>query len=79
MKTTTDVLQAANNLMENAKKVTNREEHAAWWDKKVDVYLAVNSALESGAFTGEAYAELKQAQHIISKAELQAAQYALEA
>ncbi|QIA28660.1 hypothetical protein [Phage f2b1] len=77
MKTTTDVLQAANNLMESAGQVTNRDQHAAWWDKKVDVYLAINSALESGAFTGEAHAELKQAQHIISKAELKAAQYAL--
>jgi hypothetical protein len=76
-KTTTDLLKASIELKEQAHKVTNREEHAAWWDSKTEVYIEVYNALESGAFTGEAHDELKQAQYIISEAEMYAAVYAL--
>jgi hypothetical protein len=76
-KTTTDLLTAAIQLKEVAEHVTNREQHAAWWDSKTEVYIEIYNALESGAFTGEAHDELKQAQYIISEAEMYAAVYAL--
>jgi len=76
-KTTTDLLNASIQLKEAAEHVTNREQHAAWWDSKTEVYIEIYNALESGAFTGEAHDELKQAQYIISQAEMFAASYAL--
>jgi len=76
-KTTTDLLNASIQLKEAAEHVTNREQHAAWWDSKTEVYIEVYNALESGAFTCEARDELKQAQYIISEAEMLAAAYAL--
>ncbi|AIW03623.1 hypothetical protein CPT_Moonbeam225 [Bacillus phage Moonbeam] len=76
-KTTTDLLNASIQLKEAAEHVTNREQHAAWWDSKTEVYIEIYNALESGAFTGEAHDELKQAQYIISEAEMFAAAYAL--
>jgi len=76
-KTTTELLNASIQLKEAAEHVTNREQHAAWWDSKTEVYIEVYNALESGAFTCEAHDELKQAQYIISEAEMLAAAYAL--
>jgi len=76
-KTTTDLLTASIQLKEAAHHVTNRDQHAAWWDSKTEVYIEIYNALESGAFTGEAHDELKQAQYIISEAEMFAAAYAL--
>lgn len=79
MKTTTDLMQAALQLKEEAKHVSNEREHAAWWDRKVEVYLLVNEALESGAFTGEAYDELWQANNAIYSGEAYASRYVREA
>jgi hypothetical protein len=69
IQTTTDAIRAAEELMEEAKQVSNRDQHAKWWDKKVDVLQVINNAFETGYFTGEAYDELWQAKHIIGKAE----------
>lgn len=77
-KTTTDLLTASIQLKEAAEHVTNREQHAAWWDSKTEVYIEIYNALESGAFTGEARDELKTAQYNISQAEKIAAGYALQ-
>jgi len=74
-KTTTELLEAAKQLKEAAKEVQDATQHRLWWDKKVDVLRAVNSALETGYFTGDAYAELTQAKYIISNAEATAGGY----
>lgn len=75
LKTTTQCVDAARQLLEEAGAVTNQREHAAWWDKKVDVLWAVNDALESGKFIGEAYDELWQAKHMLNRAESVAGRY----
>ncbi|QDP42802.1 hypothetical protein HWC53_gp060 [Bacillus phage vB_BmeM-Goe8] len=74
-RTTTELLEAAKKLKEAAKLVQDATQHRIWWDKKVDVLRAVNGALESGAFTGDAYAELKEARYIIGYAEAKAGGY----
>ena len=68
-KTTTDILEASKDVLAQAEKVTTREEHVSVWDRKVDVLRALNSAIETGYFTGEAYSELRQAQTNLYKAE----------
>lgn len=75
-KTTTELVNAALDLKMEAKNVKNAEEHAAWWDRKVDVYRAINEALESGGFVGEAYDELHYAKHLLATAEAYAGEYA---
>jgi len=75
MNTTTDILNASRYLKEKAEDIEDSIDHGAWWDVKVDVLNACNNALESGAFTGEAYDELKTAQSIIYNAEAIAGRY----
>jgi hypothetical protein len=72
LETTTDCIRAAEALKEEAKQVTTRESHVAWWDRKVDVLRAINEAFETGFFTGQAYDELWMAKHILYKAEEEA-------
>jgi hypothetical protein len=61
IKTTTDCMKRALQLKDEAYKVTTRESHAIWWDEKVELLKIINNAFESGAFTGEAYEELREA------------------
>jgi hypothetical protein len=77
IQTTTDCLRAAELMMEEAKKVTTRESHAAWWDKKVDVLHVINNAFETGYFVGVAYDELWMAKHLLYKAEEEAGKRAM--
>lgn len=72
IETTTDAVRAAENLMEEAKQVTTRASHAAWWDKKVEVLRIINNAFDTGAFQGEAYDELWMAKNMLYKAEEEA-------
>ncbi|QZA69506.1 hypothetical protein 035JT004_276 [Bacillus phage 035JT004] len=76
LKTTTQCVDAAKGLLKDAESVTNKREHAAWWDRKVDLYWIIQDALETGGFIGEAYDELWQAKHILNKAESVAGRYA---
>ena len=76
--TTTDCIKAAQELQEEAKQVKTTREHAIWWDKKVDVLRVINSAFETGYFTGEARDELWEAKHIINHAEAIAGGYAID-
>jgi hypothetical protein len=78
IETTTDCIEAAKELQEEAKKVTNAKEHATWWDKKVDVLRIINNAFETGYFTGDAYNELWEAKHIIGHAEAIAGHYSID-
>ncbi|QZA68943.1 hypothetical protein 010DV004_272 [Bacillus phage 010DV004] len=76
LETTTQCFEAAVQLLKEAESVTNEREHAAWWDKKVDVFLVIQNALESGAFKGEAYDELWDAKYVLNEAENVAGRYA---
>ena len=67
--TTTDCVDFAKDLLELAKGLTTREQHARIWDLKVELLHIVNNAFESGAFTGEAYEELWEAKHLIKRIE----------
>jgi hypothetical protein len=77
-KTTTDVLKAAQKLERESKEVTNKQEHATWWDKKVDLLNFINDRFQTGAFTGIAYEELWSAKHSLYRAEAYAGRYAME-
>jgi hypothetical protein len=74
-KTTTDLMQAAHKLEDEATNVTNQAEHGNWWNRKVALLHIVNGSLESGAFTGEAYSELWEAKHSLSRGEKKAGKY----
>lgn len=74
--TTTDLLEAAYGLQAEAKRVSNRLEHSAWWDRKVDLLHRINDSLASGAFIGEAYDELQAAKSVLNRAEILAGGYA---
>jgi hypothetical protein len=76
--TTTDILNEALQLQEEAKQVRNERAHAKWWDKKVDLLHIINDLFETGAFTGEAYEELWSAKHTLYRAEAYAGKYAME-
>jgi hypothetical protein len=69
IETTTDCLVASQDLLKKAFEVKDREQHATWWDNKVDVLRCIINALETGYFTGIARDELKEAQYTISRAE----------
>ena len=70
-----EILSSAKELLEEAKRVSNREEHAEFWNRKVRVLRKVNSALESGLYSGEAQEELLQASFYINQAEIEAGKY----
>ncbi|MFL6470188.1 MAG: hypothetical protein ACJ71H_04980 [Nitrososphaeraceae archaeon] len=79
IKTTTDCMKKALRLKDEAYTVTTRESHARWWDNKVELLKVINNAFESGAFTGEAYNELREAKNYLLQGEniagLQARRY----
>lgn len=72
LKTTTDCIKEAEAIKAEAKQVTNREEHAKWWDNKVDFVNFINDLLGTGGFDGDAYNELLACKSIISYAEVKA-------
>ena len=76
METTTDIMNEAFRLKEEAKRVTNNKEHGAWWDKKVDLLHMINDCFETGGFEGEAYEELWTAKNTLFSAEAYAGRYA---
>jgi len=78
LKTTTDCVEAAQELKEKAKKVRTRSDHAAWWDEKVDFIKFVNGLLETGGFEGKAYDELMTSKSIIYYAETRAGEEAMK-
>jgi|GraSoiStandDraft_51_1057287.scaffolds.fasta_scaffold598197_2 hypothetical protein len=71
-----DTVKAAVELQEEAKMVYNRDQHAKWWDKKVELLLIINSAFETGFWIGENYDKLWSAKNIIFRAESIAGNYA---
>ena len=76
LKTTSQCVAAAKELLVSARSIKSQREHAAWWDQKVELFWIIQDALESGGFTGEAYDELWQAKHILNEAESVAGRYA---
>lgn len=75
LKTTTDCVKAAEQIKEEAKQVTSREEHSKWWDNKVDFVRFINGLLETGGFDGDAYEELMTCKTIVYYAEIKAGGY----
>ncbi|PTU25908.1 hypothetical protein DA469_21315 [Bacillus subtilis] len=75
LKTTTDCVNKANKLLEEAKSINNRDMHAKWWDKKVELFKTIQNALESGAFNLDARYELHGAKYILKEGERIAGQY----
>jgi hypothetical protein len=73
--TSEQVIEAAQQLKERARRVTNRQEHASFWDRKVDLYNEINSSLESGGLSEQARADLFQAKSILAAAEAIAGRY----
>ena len=78
IETTTDALRIAEILYKEAFQVTDRNSHVQWWDKKVEVLQVINEAFETGYYTGEATAELRQAKYLIYRAETIAGEQALK-
>lgn len=76
LKTTTQCVDAAKGLLKDAESITNKRDHIVWWDRKVDLYWIIQDALETGGFVGEAYDELREAKHLIDRAERIAGRYA---
>lgn len=74
--TTSQCVAMAKQLLKDAKSVNNKQDHATWWDKKVELFWTIQDALESGRSVGEAYDELWQAKHILNEAESIAGRYA---
>ena len=78
IQTTTDCVKKAEEIVEEAKTVSTKEEHAKVWDKKVEVLRIVNGCLNTGGFEGKAYEELWKAKHLLYRAEEIAGNRALE-
>jgi hypothetical protein len=70
IETTTDCLERAHDILKQAEKVKTREDHASVWDQKAELLNVINSAFETGYFTGEAYDELKKAKRLLYQAEI---------
>lgn len=75
MITVNDLLREAQDLAVAAARVENELEHGAWWDSKVDLLATIQHELQKDIYTGGALEDLKQAQHILWKAEQTAGNY----
>lgn len=75
MVTVNDLLREAQELAIAAAKIENELEHGAWWDNKVDLLASIQQELQKDIYTGGALEDLKQAQHLLWKAEQQAGKY----
>lgn len=75
MVTVNDLLREAQELAIAAAKVENELDHGAWWDSKVDLLVNIQQELQKDIYTGGALEDLKQAQHILWKAEHTAGKY----
>lgn len=78
VRTIDDCIKAAEELKREAKMVSSREEHAKFWDKKVELLHIVNNTLETGYWVGSLYDKLWMAKHTISQAEKVAGEQALK-
>ncbi|QRI44613.1 hypothetical protein BSTP3_067 [Bacillus phage BSTP3] len=76
LKTTSQCVATAKDLLVSARSIKSQWEYAAWWDQRVELFWIIQGALESGRFTGEAYDELWQAKHTLNEAESIAGRYA---
>lgn len=76
--TTYDLLIQAQTLSIKADYISDRADHAAFWDRKVDILNKVNDALETGYFNGEALEDLRTVKRILERAERIAGQRAKE-
>lgn len=75
--TSNQIIAAAEQLKKEAKSISNREEHAAWWDRKVEVLSAITNSLETGGLSEEARNDLHYAGNLIYTAEAIAGRYSL--
>ena len=75
LKTTSQCVATAKDLLVSARSIKSQWEYAAWWDQRVELFWIIQGALESGRFTGEAYDELWQAKHTLNEAESVAGRY----
>ena len=71
-----DTMEAAESLQNEARMVLNRDQHATWWDKKVELLNIINGALETGYWIGDNYNKLWAAKNILFRAESLAGNYA---
>jgi hypothetical protein len=71
-----DTVKAAEELYNEAKQVYNRDQHAKWWDKKVELLLIINLAFETGFWIGDNYDKLWSAKNTLFRAESIAGNYA---
>lgn len=76
LQTTTDCVSRAKDILAQAKQVTTKEDHIEVWDNKVELLRQVNESLASGAFSGEALDELRNAKDILYQAETKAGEQA---
>jgi hypothetical protein len=75
--TSEEAIEAAMRLKRESRSVTNRDQHAIWWDEKVEVLNAINDSLETGGLSEEARSDLHAAKTIIYNAEAYAGRYSL--